>query len=140
MFQSILRGALAAAGFAIVLPAMTMPASAAEYAVTTRMNVQYVEHDGVKLTGNLYSPKGRDKAPVIVAVHGGGWQVGAPSTYQHWGPMLAKNGYAVFAIRYRLIETRCEDLSRCGLRREGSDPICPRQCRGAWRRSGPHRA
>ena len=104
MFQSILRGALAAAGFAIALPAMTIPASAAEYAVTTRMNVQYVEHDGVKLTGNLYSPKGRDKAPVIVAIHGGGWQVGAPSTYQHWGPLLAKNGYAVVAIRYRLMK------------------------------------
>ena len=104
MFQSILRGVLAAAGFAIVVPAMTMPASAAEYAVTTRMNVQYVEHDGVKLTGNLYAPKGRDKAPVIVAVHGGGWQVGRPPTYQHWGPLLAKNGYAVFAIRYRLMK------------------------------------
>ncbi len=75
---------------------------AAEYAVATRMKIQYVEHDGVKLTGDLYSPRGRDKAPVIVAIHGGGWQAGSPMTYQHWGPYLAKNGYAVFAISYRL--------------------------------------
>lgn len=101
MFQSLMRGAFAAA-FAVVLPALTAPASAAEYAVSTRMNVQYVEHDGVKLTGNLYAPKGRDKAPVIVAIHGGGWQIGSPATYQHWGSHLAKNGYAVFAIGYRL--------------------------------------
>src|SRR6185369_396386 len=52
----------------------------------------------------LYLPKGRDKAPVIVAVHGGGWQVGSRASYQHWGPFLAKNGGAVFAIEYRLMK------------------------------------
>ncbi len=102
MLQSILRPAFGAALLALALSGGTITASAAEYAVTTRMKVQYVEHDGVKLTGDLYAPKGRDKAPVIVAIHGGGWQAGAPSTYQYWGPYLAKNGYAVFAISYRL--------------------------------------
>jgi acetyl esterase/lipase len=103
MLQSSIP-ALSAALLGVALSTGTMPASAAEYAVTTRTNVQYVEHDGVKLAGDLYSPKGRDKAPVIVAIHGGGWQVGSPATYQHWGPLLAKNGYAVFAIRYRLMK------------------------------------
>ena len=42
------------------------------------------------------------KAPVIVAVHGGGWQGGSPAAYKHWGPYLAKRGYAMFAIKYRL--------------------------------------
>ena len=56
-------------------------AMAQPYEVVTRPNIHYVEHDGIKLTGDLYPPKGRDKAPVLVAVHGGGWQVGtAPST------------------------------------------------------------
>jgi acetyl esterase/lipase len=45
-----------------------------------------------------------DKAPVLVAVHGGGWQVGSRKFYTHWGPYLAKNGYAVFAIEYRLMK------------------------------------
>jgi acetyl esterase/lipase len=103
MLQSSMP-ALGAGLCGLLLSASTMTVSAAEYAVTTRMNVPYVEHDGVKLTGNLYAPKGRDKAPVIVAIHGGGWQVGSPATYQHWGPLLAKNGYAVFAIRYRLMK------------------------------------
>ena len=72
------------------------------YGVTTQTGVPFVEHDGVKLAGDLYLPKGRDKAPVLIAVHGGGWQIGNPKFYQHWGPHLAKNGYAVFAVSYRL--------------------------------------
>ena len=115
MYQSMFRGALVAAALAAVLPAMTIAASAAEYTVTTRMKVQYVEHDGVKLTGGLYTPKGRDKAPVIVAVHGGGWQAGAPATYQYWGPYLAKNGYAVFAHQLPPVEAGREKLPAGGL-------------------------
>jgi acetyl esterase/lipase len=88
--------------FAFGLFGMTAVSAAQNFAVDTRTSIQYVEHDGVKLIGDLYSPKGRDKAPVIIAIHGGGWQAGSPKTYEHWGPHLAKNGYAVFAISYRL--------------------------------------
>jgi acetyl esterase/lipase len=55
-----------------------------------------------KLTGDLYLPKGVAKAPLIIAVHGGGWQNGSPASYKHWGPYLARNGYGMFAIKYRL--------------------------------------
>jgi acetyl esterase/lipase len=64
--------------------------------------VEYADHDGTKLSGDLYLPKGATKAPVIVAVHGGGWQNGNRAGYKYWGPFLAKNGYALFAISYRL--------------------------------------
>jgi acetyl esterase/lipase len=77
-------------------------APAQTYAVTTKLNVEYVVHEGVKLTGDFYLPKGLDKAPVIVAVHGGGWQAGSPDLLNAWAPFMARNGYAVFAIRYRL--------------------------------------
>jgi acetyl esterase/lipase len=77
-------------------------ARAQTHEVTTRANVPYVEHDGVKLTGDLYHPKGRDKAPLLVAVHGGGWQVGTPAFYRYWGPFFASNGIGLFAVRYRL--------------------------------------
>jgi len=82
---------------------MAEPA-AAEQAVATRNDIVFAEHDGVKLVGDLYSPEGMAKAPVLVAVHGGGWQVGNRKIYSNWGPYLARNGIAVFAIEYRLMK------------------------------------
>ena len=77
-------------------------AAAAEYEIANHADLVFAEHDGVKLVGDLYLPKGRTKAPVLVAVHGGGWQIGARAFYRYWGLFLARNGYAVFAIDYRL--------------------------------------
>ncbi len=77
-------------------------ASARQYDVETKNDLVYAEHDGTKLAGDLYLPKGRDKAPALVAVHGGGWQIGDRQFYRFWGLFLARNGYAVFTIEYRL--------------------------------------
>jgi len=82
---------------------VTFPGAAfAQSEVVTRANVDYVEHDGVKLTGDLYLPKGVAKAPVVIGIHGGGWQNGSPAAHRYWGPYLAKNGFGMFAIKYRL--------------------------------------
>jgi len=77
-------------------------ASAAEYDMVNHADIVFAEHDGTKLVGDLYLPKGRKKAPVLVAVHGGGWQVGNKQFYRYWGLFLARAGYAVFAVDYRL--------------------------------------
>jgi acetyl esterase/lipase len=58
----------------------------------------------VTLLGDLYLPKGLAPSPVLVGVHGGGWQVGDRKFYTHWGNYLARHGYAVFAIEYRLMK------------------------------------
>jgi len=94
------RAGIATAGITLAL--LATPAVAQSYEVAIRTNVEYAVHDGVKLTGDLYHPKGLDKAPVIVAVHGGGWQGGNPDGFKGWGEFLAKRGYALFAIHYRL--------------------------------------
>ena len=83
---------------------MMSTASAREYEVTVRSDIEFAEHDGTKLLGDLYAPKGLQKAPVLVAVHGGGWQIGDRKFYTNWARYLAKNGYAVFAIEYRLMK------------------------------------
>jgi len=62
----------------------------------------YTSHDGVALMADLYAPTGAGPFPALVAVHGGGWQGGARSTFQYWGPYLAERGYVLFAISYRL--------------------------------------
>ena len=72
--------------------------------ITTLPDIQFAEHDGFKLLGDLYLPKGIERPPVLVGVHGGGWQIGDRKFYTHWGTYLAKNGYAVFAIEYRLMK------------------------------------
>ncbi len=76
--------------------------SATEYEMASHPDVVYAEHDGTKLAGDFYLPKGRSKAPVLVAVHGGGWQAGSKAFYRYWGLFFARAGYAVFAVDYRL--------------------------------------
>ena len=91
---------------AILGAGLLMPGASAkaDYEVMTRNDILFAEHDGVRLLGDFYAPKGVEKAPVLVAVHGGGWQVGNRKFYTNWGPYLAKNGFAVFAIEYRLMK------------------------------------
>lgn len=77
-------------------------ASAADYQVAIKPALVYAEHDGIKLVGDLYLPEGRGKAPALVAFHGGGWRAGDRTFYKYWGPFLARNGYGLFTIDYRL--------------------------------------
>jgi acetyl esterase/lipase len=95
-----LRCLFVALALVLVRPGAT--AWAKDYEVVTRPNLEFVQHDGADLAGDLYLPKGLDKAPVLIAVHGGGWQAGSRASYKHWGPFLARNGYALFSIDYRL--------------------------------------
>jgi len=85
---------------AVVLPEAV--AWATVYEVVARPNLEFAQHDGTRLAGDLYLPKGLEKPPVIVAIHGGGWQAGSRTFYRYWGPFLARNGYALFSIDYRL--------------------------------------
>lgn len=71
-------------------------------AVVVTRDVAYRTVDGRTLTGELYRPDNMDAAPVVIAIHGGGWQNGSPDRYAYWGRWLAERGIAVFAIRYRL--------------------------------------
>ncbi len=64
--------------------------------------VTYATHDGVSLLGDIYAPEGSGPFPALVAVHGGGWQLGTRASYRHWGPYLATRGYVLFSIDYRL--------------------------------------
>ncbi|MCC7345800.1 MAG: alpha/beta hydrolase [Variibacter sp.] len=70
--------------------------------VERRFDIPYAEHDGLRLVGDLYAPKGLAQAPCVIAVHGGAWYLGDRKRYQHIGPYLAQRGLAVFSIQYRL--------------------------------------
>ena len=79
-----------------------MPSSPEEKPVKVLNDIPFAGGDGAELLGDLYMPEGVSTAPVLVAVHGGGWQIGNRKFYIHWGPYLARHGIAVFAIEYRL--------------------------------------
>ncbi len=96
MLSMTRRAALAAAA----LLCAGMSAWAQDFDV--QRGVEYANHDGASLQGDLYQPREPGKYPAIVAVHGGGWQGGSRASYQYWGPWLAKRGYVVFAVSYRL--------------------------------------
>lgn len=74
--------------------------------IDIRRDIEYARHDGIALLGDLYMPGDAASHPVLVAVHGGGWQQGSRDIYRHWGPFLAARGYALFAIDYRLSKPR----------------------------------
>jgi acetyl esterase/lipase len=74
----------------------------APQAIETRPGVAYATHDGVALLGDLYVPAGAGPFPALIATHGGGWQAGARTAFQFWGPYLAARGYVLFAVSYRL--------------------------------------
>ena len=100
---------LIARRFFIAGMAMAMAASTSVFAqslgeVETRANVEYGRHDGEALLGDAYMPKAPGKYPVVIAVHGGGWQGGSKASYRFWGPWLAQRGYVVFSIDYRLVK------------------------------------
>src|SRR5262245_57247641 len=78
------------------------PASAADYKVTMKSVIPYAERGGIRLLGDLYLPEGRPKAPVVIAFHGGAWRSGSRAFYKYWRPFLARNGYALFSVDYRL--------------------------------------
>lgn len=79
-----------------------MPSSPEVKPLKVLNDIAFAGNDGTELLGDLYMPDEGATAPVLVAVHGGGWQVGNRKFYVHWGPYLARHGIAVFAIEYRL--------------------------------------
>ena len=69
-----------------------------------KSGIEYAQHDGLGISGDLYLPKGPGKHPAVVAVHGGGWQQGSSAFHRAWGAYLAHHGIALFSVNYRLIK------------------------------------
>jgi acetyl esterase/lipase len=55
-----------------------------------------------QLSLDFYPAFGREHAPCVILVHGGGWNGGSAGELPHFNHWLARSGYAVAAIDYRL--------------------------------------
>lgn len=70
--------------------------------IDVRLGVEYADHDGVALLGDLYMPAAPGAYPAMLLIHGGAWLRGSRTAYQYWGPYLARHGYVAFSVDYRL--------------------------------------
>jgi arylformamidase len=70
-----------------------------------RRDVAYVEPKDPKLTLDVYSPSAGKDHPVVLWIHGGGWQAGDKSEADHKPRAFTDRGYVFVSTNYRLLPT-----------------------------------
>lgn len=70
--------------------------------VKTTKDIEYARRGETSLTLDLYAPEGAEAFPLIIFVHGGGWQAGDKASGEIWGQYLAQRGIGLASIKYRL--------------------------------------
>lgn len=67
--------------------------------------VTYARANGQELKLDLYFPPGHkagDASPILILIHGGGWKSGQREDYRPYANKIAKAGYVVASLSYRL--------------------------------------
>lgn len=67
-------------------------------------NLTYARIDGQLLQLDIYRPEGIGPHPVVLIVHGGGWQTGSRHMERPFARQLAARGYIAVPVTYRLGE------------------------------------
>jgi acetyl esterase/lipase len=70
-----------------------------------RTSETFATVEGQTLKLDVYLPRAKAetlKLPAIVVVHGGSWSAGERGDYPQWNEWLAREGYVVFDIDYRI--------------------------------------
>jgi acetyl esterase/lipase len=80
----------------------TRPAEVSD--VRYEAGVEYGEAEGVPLRMHLFTPApAADPAPVVVFMHGGGWESGNPAKFLRQAADWAARGWVTASIGYRLV-------------------------------------
>lgn len=85
-------------------------------APTEHPDVAYDPRFGSSTAMDLYLPDdGAAAHPTVMFIHGGGWKAGDKDHARQMGPRLARSGYAVASINYRLLPEGVfpNDLADC---------------------------
>ncbi len=70
------------------------------------VDIPYIDDGNIYHTLDVYFPDDRDDVrslPMIVDIHGGGWMYGDKNLNEYYCLELARHGYVVFNISYRLV-------------------------------------
>lgn len=82
----------------VSLFAVNAPAWFGNYSRTT--DIAYGELPAQRL--DIYRPQNINKAPIVIFIHGGGWNSGDKNQYRFVGAALAEQGWICASINYRL--------------------------------------
>jgi len=69
--------------------------------VKVTRGIVFSKADGVPLALDVYQPPTTGTFPIVMQIHGGSWQSGAPASQDWFSRHLAARGYVVVAIDYR---------------------------------------
>ncbi|MGL4423722.1 MAG: hypothetical protein ACRCZF_23900, partial [Gemmataceae bacterium] len=67
----------------------------------TEKNIVFASPGGTDLKLDFVRPAGDGPFPLVILVHGGGWQAGARTEYAEGQQGFAKFGFATAAVQYR---------------------------------------
>jgi acetyl esterase/lipase len=69
---------------------------------TTAQRLEFTRVGDQTLSMDFYASAKPSRSPVVVVIHGGGWNSGTPREFVTMNCRLAQAGYAVAAVEYRL--------------------------------------
>jgi acetyl esterase/lipase len=64
--------------------------------------LEFARHGDLSLGLDFYASAKPGRSPVVVVIHGGGWNSSTPREFETMNRRLAQAGYAVAAVEYRL--------------------------------------
>jgi acetyl esterase len=70
--------------------------------VNVMRDLTYYEVDGREMKYDAYVPPGPGPFPGVVLIYGGGWVLGSEKDWEPYARSLAAEGFATFAVEYRL--------------------------------------
>lgn len=91
------------AGLILVIAAAILPAQAQANKLVTRQDVPYVESGDPLQKLDIHAPSGAKNAPVVVWIHGGGWETGDKKQVLAKPQAFADKGLVFVSINYRLL-------------------------------------
>ncbi len=83
-------------------PDITRPSAALPQGVVASENLTYAVVDGQILQLDIYRPEGIGPYPIVLIVHGGGWETGSRHMERPFARQLAARGYIAVPVSYRL--------------------------------------
>lgn len=82
----------------------SIPSTAVPADLNFQPDVVYANYGERKLLADIIAPKNARNLPALIVVHGGGWHNGDKTKFQALSIRLARLGYVVAAIEYRLAD------------------------------------